>query len=217
MFGRLRAVDPRDLNFPMRAMFAVPSARPYKYWNQSQWYGDQGATSQCVAYSCIHFLEDGPVTHKNVAPPVIAPDWLYGEAQKVDEWEGENYDGTSVRAGFKVLEREKYIKEYRWAAILGDIIECVLEKGPVVMGTNWYESMMKPDPLGVLSVEGDVAGGHAWLINGVNTKTRIFRMKNSWGRGWGDGGSGWISFNDVDRLLHEAGEACIATELRVIQ
>jgi hypothetical protein len=29
--------------------------------------------------------------------------WLYHEAQKVDEWPGEDYDGTSVRAGLDVL------------------------------------------------------------------------------------------------------------------
>ena len=29
--------------------------------------------------------------------------WLYHEAQKIDEWPGEDYDGTSVRAGLDIL------------------------------------------------------------------------------------------------------------------
>ena len=29
--------------------------------------------------------------------------WLYREARKIDEWPGEAYDGTSVRAGVEVL------------------------------------------------------------------------------------------------------------------
>ena len=29
--------------------------------------------------------------------------WLYHEAQKVDEWPGEDYEGTSVRAGLDIL------------------------------------------------------------------------------------------------------------------
>ena len=31
--------------------------------------------------------------------------WLYHEAQKVDEWPGEDYDGTSVRAGLDILRK----------------------------------------------------------------------------------------------------------------
>ena len=31
--------------------------------------------------------------------------WLYHEAQKVDEWQGEDYDGTSVRAGLDILRK----------------------------------------------------------------------------------------------------------------
>ena len=31
--------------------------------------------------------------------------WLYHEAQKIDEWPGEDYDGTSVRAGLDILRK----------------------------------------------------------------------------------------------------------------
>jgi hypothetical protein len=31
--------------------------------------------------------------------------WLYHEAQKIDEWPGEDYDGTSVRAALDILRK----------------------------------------------------------------------------------------------------------------
>ncbi len=34
-------------------------------------------------------------------------------------------------------------------------------------------------------------------------------MRNSWGRGWGVDGDCLISIEDLDRLLGEAGEACV--------
>ncbi len=84
----------------------------------------------------------------------------------------------------------------------------------MVLGTNWYDSMFEPDDAGFIEPEGRLAGGHAWVIDGVNTRSRFFRMKNSWGRGWGNRGFALISFEAVARLLAEDGEACIAQEVK---
>lgn len=136
-FGRRAALDPRDRNFPLRALLGPRSARMYRYWNDSGWWGDQGPLPQCVGYSLVHYLEDGPVSQRGQAP-CIAPAIVYREAQLVDEWEGEDYDGTSVRAGAKVLKEHGFIASYHWAFTLDELVEALLETGPVVMGTNWY-------------------------------------------------------------------------------
>ena len=63
--GRVYIPDERDKKFPMSAALAKTGSttRQYRYWWDSAWWGDQGATSRCVAYSWMHWVEDGPVTH----------------------------------------------------------------------------------------------------------------------------------------------------------
>ena len=61
--GRLYVEDNRDKNYLMSSI--LPKETPgvtYKYWWPSGWWGDQGNTPQCVAYSWTHWLAAGPVT-----------------------------------------------------------------------------------------------------------------------------------------------------------
>lgn len=217
--GRRFSPDPRDHTYPvmMRLKPSEEEIRTYRYWNPFGWWGDQGQTSQCVAYAWTHWAEDGPVTQPGNAArqgPIVSPEVIYHEAQLLDEWPGTEYDGTSVRAGAKALKARGFISAYHWARTLNEVISTILQLGPMVVGTNWYESMFSPDESGLMSVSGEMAGGHAWVINGVNVKHGLFRMKNSWGRGWGLGGMALISFEDFERLLREDGEACIAQEVK---
>jgi hypothetical protein len=213
-FGRLQAPDARDQNYPMRTLLPIEaSVRTFRYWNQSQWYGDQGPTPQCVGYAWAHWLEDGPTTQRGTAP-IVAPERIYHGAQDVDEWPGIDYEGTSVRAGAKVLQGLGFIQNYYWGFTLEEVVQCLLDRGPVVVGTNFYVRMLTPDPAGFVQIGGAIVGGHAYVLNGVNTKAAVVRLKNSWGRSWGSGGSALITFDDMARLLSEDGEACIAVEVR---
>jgi Papain family cysteine protease len=212
--GRRHAPDPRDANFPLRALLpAAPSIRTYRYWSANGWWGDQGRTPQCVAYAWAHWLEDGPVPQGGT-PPILHPAAIYHDAQFMDEWPGEDYDGTSVRAGAKVLKTAGYIKEYRWASTMQEIVAALLDVGPVVVGFSWYEEMFKPDEASLIHIGGALAGGHAFVLDGISMPHKLIRMKNSWGRDWGNNGFAYLSIEDVDHLLHEDGEACLAVEIR---
>jgi hypothetical protein len=134
--------------------------------------------------------------------------------QEVDEWEGSDYDGTSVRAGAKVMQARGYIGEYRWAHDLETTLEALTRVGPVVMGTNWYRSMFTPNSQGVVKAEGPIDGGHAWLLDGANRKQGMARGKNSWNRTWGKKGRFWIPFEVLEKLIIEDGEACLALEVQ---
>lgn len=230
--GRIHVPDKRDKNFPV--MSALPknrSGRVYKYWWDQAWWGDQAATPQCVAYAWMHWLEDGPVTHfyedrdfdpsylnekaKEKHQSLFKPQKIYESAQKVDRWPGQDYDGTSVRAGAKILKELGVISEYRWAFTIVDVIQTLLELGPMVVGTWWHRDMFYPDKEGFITPTGEKMGGHAYVLNGINTEKDVLRIKNSWGRQWGDSGHAYIKINDFQKLLQDYGEACIAFEKKL--
>lgn len=221
--GRIRIEDERDAMYPMA--LALPDTwaagsptdkameRGWRYWWPDGWSGNQGYTPHCVAYAWCHWGEDGPRTREPFGRgegPFHNPASIYNAAQSRDRWPGSNYDGTSVRAGAKVLQDLDYIESYHWAVTFDDIVRAILTAGPVVVGTWWYESMYEVRGDGFLEVSGTAVGGHAYVLNGVNENAEKFRMKNSWGESWGDGGMAWIGFEDMEELFEEGGEACIA-------
>lgn len=209
-FGRLAMRDDRDAGFRIRREKAA-KPRTSRYWNANGWWGDQGATPRCVAFAWAHWLEDAPVTHAGPAP-IVDPAALYAEAQKLDEWYGENYDGTSVRAGAKALQKRGWIAEYRWAKQWDDIEYALLNVGPLVVGTVWTLGMSEPDGNGRIRVVGPEAGGHAYVLNGINLKSGLLRLKNSWGPEYGRGGHAYVSIEEWTGLFDLDGEACLAVE-----
>ena len=49
---------------------------------------------------------------------------------------------------------------------------------------------------GVFDTPEDAPGiGHAMLVTGYDDARRAFRIQNSWGREWGDGGYAWYSYD----------------------
>lgn len=212
--GRVEQKDDRDLNFLISEKLPITQSRPKllsRFWDDNVWFGDQGNTPQCVGFAWAHWIDDGPVLHAGPKPNT-PPSLIYREAQKIDEWPGENYAGTSVRAGAKYLQSINKISSYFWAFNLNTLVNTVLNIGPVVVGTNWYQGMFFPDRNGVIRISGRLAGGHAYVINGVDTVKQQFRLKNSWGTRWGIQGRAFISFSDMTRLIREGGEICLATE-----
>lgn len=201
---RLVEFDERSRAFPIRAV--VP-AKPRSYTWACAPVLDQGSEGACVGFAWTHELAARPVVVAEASDDLARS--VYREAQKVDQWPGEGYEGTSVIAGAKVLGGRGWLSEYRWAFGIDDLILAVGLKGPAVLGINWYSGMFGLDADGYVRPTGRVAGGHAILCRGVSLPMERFLVHNSWGPGWGRSGLAWLAFNDAERLLGEDGEACI--------
>jgi hypothetical protein len=145
----------------------------------------------------------------------VDPVGVYDLAQHVDEFPGENYEGTTVRAGAKVLRAIGAIGAYEWAWDAKVLARHVLTVGPVVVGTDWHMGMHVPGTRGLVELDGEYLGGHAWLVDGWDGARQEFRAKNSWGRNWGDRGRFRIALKDMQTLLDADGEACVGVERRI--
>jgi hypothetical protein len=211
--GHIEHSDERDALFPLAAVLPERPFITEKMWWDNGWWGDQGNTSMCTVFSWSHWLEDGPMIQDGLGDrekPLFNVTNLYHKAQANDGIPGSNYNGSTVRAVAKILKAAGVVSEYRWANSVDDIVTCLLTIGPVVVGTRWYTSMFTPDANGLVKPTGGMAGGHAYLLNGVDTEKKLFRIKNSWGKGWGQSGHAFISFDDFATLLANGGQACMA-------
>ncbi len=211
--GRIAAPDARDARFRLATVTPKLAAASTRYWRTGPVL-DQGPFPHCVGFSWAQFIASAPMMTK--LPRYSYPSDLYRSAQDMDEWEGNAYDGTSVRGGVKALQSQGRIAEYLWSTDADEVRRYVLSRGSVVMGTNWYSQMFTPEAHdGYLVPEGAWVGGHAWLVVGFSSKRQSFRLLNSWGLKWGHGGRAWIRMRHMHQLLSEPGaECCSALELK---
>lgn len=216
VFDRVPSFDEKSLDYPIRTLLPDKPARAYT-WRHAQ--TDQGREGACVGHAIVGeaAARPKPVFGDPYWKPPVASTLnseaykVYKEAQKIDYWDGESYEGTSVLAGMKIGQQRGWWSEYRWAlgpgaeAAANDVILAIGYRGPVVMGTWWHAGMSQPDSKGYLQVTGGKLGGHAYLLTSYSKMRDAVWTPNSWG-GYGQG---WITRADLVRLLDDEGEAAI--------
>lgn len=230
--GRVPYFDERSRLY---AAVSPTDTRPYisKGWTCDV-YNDQGQEGACVGFAWTHELAARPRMIRRDASFALG---IYSRAKFLDPWPGEDYDGTAVLAGCKAVMELKnsqglpYYDSYRWAFGIQDLLRVISYAGPLVLGINWYNDMYEPDAAGYISPTGGIAGGHAILAkaqrivrldktlpatyDNLDLDQSHVRLHNSWGRGYGMSGDAFITVRNLDYLLQEDGEACIAVGRRV--
>lgn len=205
---RIIEFDEKSKQFPIRELLPPKAPRSYT-WGINTWL-DQGQEGACVGFGWAHDLAARPRVEKDVNQPYAEN--IYHLAQAMDG-DHSPHEGSTVLAGAKAVTQLGRIKEYRWAFGLDDVIQTLSYHGPVVLGTNWYNDMFHPDAKGFIHPTGGVAGGHCILIKGVNVKSKYVTLHNSWGKSWGMNGECKVSFDDLQTLLKDQGEACVPVKI----
>jgi len=229
--GRLRATDERNKLHPMARHLAAPGAPlPIrKTWTfKGPMVLDQGGSGTCTGHAGVHFIHAAPLSHKAFLDPYA----LYREAVLLDEYTDNDGDancvGAACQAGSsgtgiaKALAKRDLIQaEYVWGSTSREAIEWVLTRGPVMMGSNWYDGMFNPTLEGFVKIKPNdtIAGGHEYVIRGVDQRRAVAELVNSWGTRW-NGGTGkkcragffLMDFETLERLFSEDGDAVSCLE-----
>lgn len=215
--------DIRDREYPIARALAMTSALederdPYRKWYSDVWTGDQGATSRCTAFAMLHALHDGPFTHRPYygEQPMLDPTALYRRAQCLDPWgcRGRD-DGTTMRAICRAAVEAGVVDSYFWTTSLGEALEWVATRGPLLLGSWWRSGMDVPRPVdGLVSYSGTYRGGHATKIDEILWTHEQVGVKNSWGRAWGDFGRFRMTFRDLEQAMIEGAELIALVEKR---
>jgi hypothetical protein len=176
-------------------------------WNDPAPTLDQGQTGHCVGFGWSQWGNTDPVNDNYADSDGHA---VYYEAKVVDGEPGAE-DGSTVRSGAKAMQNRGRLQVYAFAGNAAEAQAWMVAHGPVVLGTDWYDSMFNPDPNGFVAPTGTVAGGHCYLLIGDENDAAV--LLNSWGANWGEGGRFRMKWDDLEKLLAANGEACASVEI----
>jgi hypothetical protein len=171
---------------------------------------DQGDTGHCVGFGWAQWGNTDPINDNFTNAD---GDAIYYECKVIDG-EPKQENGSQVRSGAKAMQDRKRDSAYAFASSLDEIKAWVQSgKGPVVIGSDWYNDMFDPDSKGFVKPTGGVAGGHCFLLVGDLESEGAFLFQNSWGKSWGLNGYFKMKYADFNKLLQAQGDACVCVEL----
>lgn len=201
---------------PEHAVSLAVVAPVEKMWRAPVVRVNQGAEGSCTAFSTTNELMAWPAPVK-LGDPNGWGHRFFHVVKENDEWQGEDYDWSSVNGAMKAGRALGWYTGWKWGRTIEDCRSSVIQTGPMVFGIPWLDGMFHPRPSGLVEVSGSVAGGHAICCTGYTPRAQgdfakleghieVFRFRNSWGRGWGRTGDFFVKPDDLGRLLVD-GEA----------
>lgn len=135
---------------------------------------------------------------------------VYATATGLDSFPGTyppDDTGTDGPSGAKALTKLGVAGKYLHAFSIS-ALQSALQKGPVMWGTVWYNSMFDLDANNTLVVNASSgeAGGHEILITEWDKTTDVYKVANSWDTTWGDGGYFYVKAPDLKSLASKGGD-----------
>ena len=192
---------------------------------------NQGQEGSCTGFALASAITLLNRTRYSVDAPEASPRMLYEMAKLHDEWEGEAYDGSSIRGALKgfyhngvcsekkapyrdgeegwhlTLAQAKEARNiglgayYRLRPKISDYHAALNETGVIYASARIHEGWKNPVK-GVIVPSSLTQGGHAFIILGYDSEG--FIIQNSWGEKWG-------GFKDRPGIAHWAYEDWAAT------
>ncbi|MFD8805553.1 hypothetical protein [Streptomyces sp. NPDC059597] len=217
--GRHVEHDPRSLRYAVGVLPA--SAIQPVQWQRRAAIFDQGQLGSCTGNAATGLLGTDSAartgaTSVTVNGATVAVDEdlavrVYELATQLDTITGSyppDDTGSSGLGAAKALKQLGLATSYTHAFSL-TALKSVLQHGPAMIGIVWLNSMFDPHPDGTLPVDraSGVAGGHELVVSGWDGAR--FRLDNSWGSGWGDHGSCWVTEADMQWLLSQQGDVTV--------
>ena len=210
--GRHVHFDERSRSFPVP--LAIGAGIQSRLWNRTLKPFNQGELGSCTGNGALGVVCTEPYRQKGVRYTEALARKVYSRASHHDTivgfWPPKD-TGSTVLGAMKALRELGLAKAYHWCFSMEDVLRTLSTLGPVELGVSWYEGFDKPDAKGLVKVSGAVRGGHAFELLGVDVEKKLVWAINSWGSDWGHEGRFAFSWKDLDRLLHEDGEASTVT------
>lgn len=170
---------------------------------------DQGQVGSCTAEALVGAGNTAPnyraVNRRKQADAII----LYQlETRNEHQPYPPNDPGGTGLQVCKAAKQLGWIKSYTHAFSINAALRALVLR-PVITGIAWYEGFDNPDADGLVTISGQVRGGHEIEIIELNTAANIVGAMNSWGPSWGKHGRFYMSINTWADLLEQQGDVTV--------
>jgi hypothetical protein len=207
----------------------VPRDRPLRTWQRYDLpVLDQGEEGACTGFGLATVVNYLTRTQAGSAGGDLdfqaSPRMLYEMAKLYDEWPGQDYEGSSVRAAVKGWHKHGVCREKDWpydqndpgsltperqsrartnplgayvrvnSKSLVDMHAAITETGVLYVSAVTHAGWDDPGSVIQWSKTYTLDGGHAFVLVGYDREG--FWVQNSWGAGWGLGGYSKLTYGD---------------------
>jgi hypothetical protein len=215
--GRVVRHDPRSLQYLVPESTATPTSIA---WARKIPVLDQGNLGSCTGNAAVGVLGTEPFYDTLTPTEQGSLDEneaikVYSLATQLDNFGGTYPPTDSGSSGLGAAQAAKQlglISGYLHITSLA-AAHTAIASGPFITGVNWYEGFDTPDANGVVTISGQVRGGHEFEVIGYDAAAGMWEAVNSWGTSYGLNGRMRFSDADFARLLSEQGDATVLVPL----